>query len=234
MGLCSFPTEKTSTNGWQPTVSLLWNLVEQHTTLVTFLTRFSLIVANTAVDFFNEISLIWGIVCELGIPKCPEGEGFPQGFEYRWADEKMTSPIRCSGPHYVDYVLTWVEEKLNDGVSFPSSTGKNCLWRTFCRRARHASDVTLTWNEFIFAAAPFPRNFMTSLRSVYARLFRIFAIVYTNHLPVLEELGALSHLNTSFKHYVIFCWEFDLLKSCEEDALRDLIDEIRRRHLSRK
>lgn len=83
-------------------------------------------------------------------------------------------------------------------------------------------------------AAPFPRNFMTSLRSVYARLFRIFAIVYTNHLPVLEELGALSHLNTSFKHYVIFCWEFDLLKSCEEDALRDLIDEIRRRHLSRK
>jgi Mob1/phocein family len=51
---------------------------------------------------------------------------------------------------------------------------------------------------------------------------------------VLEELGALSHLNTSFKHFVIFCWEFDLLKSCEEDALRELIDEIRRRHLAAK
>lgn len=78
----------------------------------------------SAVDFFNEISLIWGIVCELGIPRCPVGDGFPQGFEYRWADgEKVTVPIRCSGPQYVDYVLTWVEEKLNDGVTFPSSTG---------------------------------------------------------------------------------------------------------------
>lgn len=80
--------------------------------------------AITAVDFFNEISLIWGIVCELGIPRCPTGDGFPQGFEYRWADgDKVTVPIRCSGPQYVDYVLTWVEEKLNDGVTFPSSTG---------------------------------------------------------------------------------------------------------------
>jgi Mob1/phocein family len=88
------------------------------------LTCNSILRATSAVDFFNEISLIWGIVCELGIPRCPVGDGFPQGFEYRWADgEKVTVPIRCSGPQYVDYVLTWVEEKLNDGVTFPSSTG---------------------------------------------------------------------------------------------------------------
>ena len=87
---------------------------------------------------------------------------------------------------------------------------------------------------FIISAAPFPRNFSTSLKTIYSRLFRIFAIVYTNHLPVLEELGALSHLNTSFKHFVMFCWEFDRLKSCEEEALKDLIDEIRRRRNSGK
>lgn len=81
-------------------------------------------ITDIAVDFFNEISLIWGIVCECGIPRCPPGDGFPQGFEYRWADgEKITTPIRCSGPNYVDHVLTWVEEKLNDGATFPSSTG---------------------------------------------------------------------------------------------------------------
>lgn len=41
------------------------------------------LAANT-VDFFNEVSLIWGIITEAGIPQKAEGEGFPPGFEYSW------------------------------------------------------------------------------------------------------------------------------------------------------
>ena len=78
----------------------------------------------SAVDFFNEISLIWGLVCDLGIPSCPVGDGFPDGFEYRWADGcEFKSPVRCSGPEYVDYALTWVEDQLNDEAIFPVSGG---------------------------------------------------------------------------------------------------------------
>ena len=84
------------------------------------------------VDFFNEVSLIWGIICELGIPSCPPGDGYPKGFEYRWAhphDEKSKGPVRrCSGPQYVDYVLTWIEDELNNGLISPPPVGNTFWW----------------------------------------------------------------------------------------------------------
>ena len=44
------------------------------------------IAANT-VDFFNELSLLYGLVSEQAQEKYSKpGEGFPSGFEYRWAD----------------------------------------------------------------------------------------------------------------------------------------------------
>jgi MOB kinase activator 1 len=87
------------------------------------------------VDFFNEVSLIWGIVHEVrsqhdaSYPLAiPVGSGFPRGFEYRWADgSKTKAPIRCSGPQYVDNVLTWTEEKLNDDKIFPRSEGMHAF-----------------------------------------------------------------------------------------------------------
>ena len=80
----------------------------------------------SAVEFFKEISLIWGIVCDLGTPSCPLGDGFPNGFEYRWADgDKFKTPVRCSGPEYVDYALTWVEDQFNDEAIFPVAAGKD-------------------------------------------------------------------------------------------------------------
>jgi MOB kinase activator 1 len=44
------------------------------------------LAANT-VDFFNELSLLYGLVSEQAQEKYSKaGEGFPSGFEYRWAD----------------------------------------------------------------------------------------------------------------------------------------------------
>ena len=37
-----------------------------------------------AVDFFNEISLLWAIVSEHEVSHEEAGKGFPDGFEYRW------------------------------------------------------------------------------------------------------------------------------------------------------
>ena len=49
----------------------------------------SIRLATNTVDFYNEISLIWGIICDVnGVPVCVKGEGFPPGFEYRWAEGK--------------------------------------------------------------------------------------------------------------------------------------------------
>mmetsp|Transcript_14129 Transcript_14129/g.19320 ORF Transcript_14129/g.19320 Transcript_14129/m.19320 type:complete len:162 (+) Transcript_14129:262-747(+) len=154
-----------------------------------------------AVDFFNELSLIWGIIHDVGLSTIPAGEGFPPGFEYRWAPDKSRTPQACSGPEYVDFVMTWVDKEINNTSLFPTSS-----------------------------AAPFPRHFLQSVKVLFTRMFRIYAIVYWHHFSTLEEVGASSHLNTSFKHFMFFIWEFDLVLPAEVEALRDIVEELRARY----
>ena len=79
------------------------------------------LAANT-VDFFNELSLIWGIICDIGIVRGQAGSGFPPGFEYRWADgRRFSSPTPCSGSEYIDYVMVWVEKEINNETLFPTT-----------------------------------------------------------------------------------------------------------------
>ena len=67
------------------------------------------------------------MVCEMGgVPQAAVGQGFPPGVEYSWADGvKIKKPISCSGPQYIDYVMTWVEEVINNDEIFPSIPGEN-------------------------------------------------------------------------------------------------------------
>jgi hypothetical protein len=75
-----------------------------------------------AVDFFNEIRLIWDIIVEIGAGNYASGKGFPQGFEYRWAETKSATPKSCSGPEYIEYVLDWAEKEMNNEAIFPTSS----------------------------------------------------------------------------------------------------------------
>ncbi len=84
-----------------------------------------------AVDFFNEIRLIWDIICEVGYVDEGPGKGFPPGFEYRWADNKSRSPISCSGPQYIQYVLDWIDAEINNEAIFPTSPCKKCIPNVF-------------------------------------------------------------------------------------------------------
>jgi hypothetical protein len=62
---------------------------------------------------------------------------------------------------------------------------------------------------------------------IYTRFFRVFAIIYSHHFSKLEQAGAVSHMNTSFKHLMLFIWEYELVASNEFDALKDIVTEIR-------
>ncbi len=84
--------------------------------------------------------------------------------------------------------------------------------------------------DFCDTANPFPRNFLQSVKVIYTRLFRIFAIVYTHHFSKLEQIGAVSHLNTSFKHFLFFVWEYDLVAPAELEALHEIVEELRTRY----
>lgn len=49
-------------------------------------------------------------------------------YEYHWADgTTIKKPIKCSAPKYIDYLMTWVQDQLDDETLFPSKIGKLSL-----------------------------------------------------------------------------------------------------------
>jgi len=119
-------------------------------------------------------------------------------FEYRWADGvKVKTPIVVSAPEYVDLLMSWVETQLNDEQIFPLQLG-----------------------------TPFPKNFIEVVRTIFKRLFRVYAHIYHSHFQRIVGLGAEAHLNTCYKHFIYFVYEFKLIDPKELAPLKDLTDSL--------
>merc|ERR1711998_230290 len=56
--------------------------------------------------------------------------------------------------------------------------------------------------------------------SIFKRLFRVYAHIYVLHFKSMQEMGAEPHLNTCFRHFMLFVREFDLIEP------QELIDKI--------
>lgn len=76
------------------------------------------------VDFFNQINMLYGTITEFCTEEsCPLMSAGPK-YEYHWADGNMIKrPIKCSAPKYIDYLMTWVQDQLDDENIFPSKIG---------------------------------------------------------------------------------------------------------------
>jgi len=97
----------------------------------------------------------------------------------------------------VDYLITWVQNQLDDETLFPSKMG-----------------------------VPFPKNFQPIVKNIFKRLFRVYAHIYHSHFPKIVSLGEEAHLNTSFKHFIYFVQEFQLIEKKELAPLQELIDTL--------
>lgn len=76
---------------------------------------------------------------------------------------------------------------------------------------------------------PFPKSFPSMIRQVFKRMYRVYAHIYCHHYPVVRELGLEAHLNTSFKHYVLFIDEHNLASGKDFwGPLGDLVDSMLR------
>ncbi|XP_055338374.1 MOB kinase activator 1B-like isoform X2 [Paramacrobiotus metropolitanus] len=155
-------------------------------------------VAVHIVDFFNQISMLYGTITEFcTVQKCPVMSAGPK-YEYHWADgQTVKKPIKCSAPQYIDYLMTWVQDQLDDETLFPSKIG-----------------------------VPFPKNFLSTAKTILKRLFRVYAHVYHQHFEDVIALEEEAHLNTSFKHFTFFIQEFNLVDKKELAPLQELIDKL--------
>lgn len=64
----------------------------------------------------------------------------------------------------------------------------------------------------LFTGDPFPADFINVVKTVFKRLFRVYAHIYYSHLSNVIELKLESHYNTLFKHIALFILEFDLVR----------------------
>jgi len=153
-------------------------------------------LAVNTVDFFNQINMLYGTIMEFCTPsECPVMSAGPK-YEYMWADGKsVKKAIKCSAPEYMDFLMTWVQDQLDDETIFPSRIG-----------------------------VPFMRRFPQLVGTIFKRLFRVYAHIYHSHFPQVIELGSEAHLNTSFKHFIFFCQEFSLISRKELEPMQELID----------
>ncbi|CAK4084383.1 unnamed protein product [Aphanomyces euteiches] len=155
-------------------------------------------LAVNTVDFFNEISIVYGTVVEFCTNEsCPVMSAGPK-FEYLWKDTKdYKTPAKLAAPDYIDMLMSWVEEQLNDSTLFPTAE-----------------------------ETPFPRGFAAAVKNIFRRLFRVYAHVYYSHFDKIVSLGAEAHLNSCFKHFIYFVNEFDLVDAREQEPLKDLIANL--------
>lgn len=155
-------------------------------------------VAVHVIDFFNEISLLFGTISELcTIDSCPQMTAGPC-YTYLWADGKQqVTPVSLPAPEYVSCLLNWVQDQLDDPQVFPPD-------------GRYASN-----SKFLQAASV-----------IFKRLFRVYAHMYHNHLESYVALHAESHLNFCFKRFIFFVKEFHMIDQKELNALRKLIQTL--------
>ena len=76
------------------------------------------------------------------------------------------------------------------------------------------------------AGVAFPPDFRERVQNIFRRLFRVYAHMYMHHFAVLKEMGAEPHLNTCFRHFVLFVHHFSLIEPRELAPLQELIDKL--------
>ncbi|KFQ15161.1 MOB kinase activator 1A, partial [Leptosomus discolor] len=138
-------------------------------------------IAVNTVDFFNQINMLYGTITEFCTEaSCPVMSAGPR-YEYHWADgTNIKKPIKCSAPKYIDYLMTWVQDQLDDETLLP----------------------------------------------ILKRLFRVYAHIYHQHFDSVMRLQEEAHLNTSFKHFIFFVQEFNLIDRRELAPLQELIEKL--------
>ncbi|KAI9292007.1 maintenance of ploidy protein mob1 [Neoconidiobolus thromboides FSU 785] len=168
-------------------------------------------LAMNTVDFFNQVNLLYGTMSEFCTKNtCPLMSAGTK-YTYNWADESTNNqPIPVSAPEYVDKLMAWIQIQLDDEKLFPTKTGT-------------LLNIYLLF-IYIRLGISFGKNFLPTVKTIFKRLYRVYAHLYHHHFDHVIVLGQEVHLNTSFKHFIFLVQEFDLIPDQKELApMLDLI-----------
>jgi MOB kinase activator 1 len=72
----------------------------------------------------------------------------------------------------------------------------------------------------------FPKKFDSTIKNIFKRLVRVYGHLYYSHYEVFRENGVDNILNTSFKHFMFFVLEFELVAKKDLIPYEELIVKI--------
>jgi len=151
-------------------------------------------IACNIAEFYKQISMLYGtVLSHCTSQSCPVMNA-GRNYIYNWPEGRGKT-VSLSAPQYIDKLMTWISESMEDEKIFPSKL-----------------DV------------PFPSHFKEISRQMFRRLFRVYAHIYIQHMPHIRSLNEEAHLNTSFKHFIFFVQEFQLISKPELEPLQKIID----------
>lgn len=154
--------------------------------------------AANVVDFYNELTVVVGPVMENCTEKtCAQMSAGPK-YLYLWADNKdYKTPTKVPAHQYVDLLFNYIDELLDNPQIFPSDP-----------------------------EIPFPKDFKNIVKTIFKRLFRVYAHIYYHHLDDVKKLNIEPHFNTAFRHFYSFIHEFKLVPKEELSPLRQVINQF--------
>ena len=153
-------------------------------------------IYSNLVDFVQEITLLYDSISD----ECTSA----------------TCPEMTAGPHYT---YLWTDAHGSNPVNMSANEYVNTLFQ-------YISDLFKRPPFIDCKNGVFPEEFIPTVKNIFKRLFRVYSHVYHHHLNEFIRTGAEVHLNTSFKHFVLFEREFGLVSRKEELPLRKLIKRL--------
>ncbi|KAJ3490131.1 hypothetical protein NLJ89_g11462 [Agrocybe chaxingu] len=166
-------------------------------------------VAVNIFDFYTNLNEFYGVISECCTQQSCATMSAGQTLSYTWINQDRKS-VHLPAPTYIDYVMTWVQNLLDDENTFPTKSGELLSPRTLPRSP--ASMLTVTRNARARSGNDFPPSFPSTVKHVYRQLLRVFAHIYHAHFHHLLHLRSEPHFNSLFAHFLSFGREYELLE----------------------
>lgn len=153
-------------------------------------------IALNIFESFNNLVQFYEVIIEYVTPEAYPTMNAGPNTDYLWVDSNGQL-INLPACQYIDYVLTWISNKINDQSVFPTKSG-----------------------------GAFPPNFLKDSKNISRQMFRIFAHIYHNHFDKILHLSLEAHWNSFFCHFISFVKEFKLIDRNELQPLLMLIENF--------
>jgi MOB kinase activator 1 len=117
--------------------------------------------------------------------------------------------MRLPAPTYIEYVLQWISNRINDESLFPtkasgSTTATTATPSAMMPNASRSLTSNQSGENWVGKEGGFPQVFEQTCKGIYKQMFRVFAHIYHTHFDKILHMSLEAHFNSLFVHFIHF------------------------------